>query len=105
LHARGSLCFSELRDWRTQPFMSTHFRPVSDDELRRRAESGGPASAEARVLEGLRLARAKDRQIFAFRVGDYYLTGPMPDAKTEAVMLGAAEIIEHCRRLARARVM
>jgi hypothetical protein len=83
--------------------MSVHFRQVPDDELQERAESGGPASAEARVLAGLRLARAKDRQIFAFRVGDYYLTGPMPDAKTEAVMLSATEIIEHSRRLAKAR--
>ena len=35
--------------------------------------------------------RAKDRQVFAFRVGDYFVTGPLPDARSEARMIKLAE--------------
>jgi hypothetical protein len=43
------------------------------------------------VLARLRLQRAKDRQAFAFRQGDYWITPPMPDASTEVVMLDMPE--------------
>ena len=64
---------------------------VPDEELARLAQEGGPLSVEARVLRELGKRRAKDRQVFAFRVGDYYYTGPMPDARTEIALLGLAE--------------
>ena len=35
--------------------------------------------------------RAKDRQVFAFRVGDYMVVGPVPDAKTKSLMIEIAE--------------
>ena len=65
---------------------------VPDEELRRVAQEGGPLSVEARVLRELGKRRAKDRQVFAFRIGgDYYYTGPMPDARTEIALLELAE--------------
>ena len=33
------------------------------------------------MVDTLRKLRAKDRQIFAFRVGDSWFTGPTPDAR------------------------
>jgi hypothetical protein len=37
------------------------------------------------------LLRAKDRQVFAFRFGDYLIAGPVADAKTELAMIEFAE--------------
>jgi hypothetical protein len=64
---------------------------VLDEELARLAQEGGPLSVEARVLIELGKRRAKDRQVFAFRVGDYYYTGPIPDARTEIALLELAD--------------
>jgi hypothetical protein len=64
---------------------------VSDQELERLAMEHGTGCVEAMVLARLRCMRAKDRQVFAFRVGDYFLTGPVPDARTEVRMLDLAE--------------
>jgi hypothetical protein len=64
---------------------------VSDEELKRLVEQRGPLSAEASVIRQLSKDRAKDRQVFAWRVGEYYFTGPMPDAQTELAMLEQAE--------------
>jgi hypothetical protein len=71
--------------------MGLEVEPVPDEELERLARERGLASIEARVLSKLRLDRAGDRQVYAFRAGDYYFTGPAPDAKTEATILGLAE--------------
>ena len=51
----------------------------------------GPVSVEARVLLELRRRRAKDHQEFAFRVGDYYFVGPMPDARTELALIAVVD--------------
>jgi hypothetical protein len=64
---------------------------VPDEELTRLAQEGGPLSVEARVLRELGKRRAKDRQVYVFRVGDYYFTGPIPDARTEIALLELAE--------------
>jgi hypothetical protein len=49
--------------------MADHVEFVPDEELERLAKERGPSSVEARMVEELRKLRAKDRQIFAFRVG------------------------------------
>jgi hypothetical protein len=57
---------------------------VADADLQRLAEEKGPASAEAQALAQLKTQRAQDLQVHCFRVGDTYLTGPMPDATEPA---------------------
>jgi hypothetical protein len=57
---------------------------VSDEELQQLAEEFGPTSAEAQVLVQLASQRAQDLQVFAFRVGDQYVTGPLPEAAGQA---------------------
>ena len=57
---------------------------VSDEELQRLAEELGPASPEAQVLAQLASQRGQDHQFFAFRVGDQYVTGPLPEAAGQA---------------------
>ena len=71
--------------------MATELIAVSDLELARLALLGGPTCAEAQVKRQLRAHRAKDRQVYVFRVGDYYFTGPIPDARTEIAMLDLAD--------------
>ena len=56
---------------------------VSDEDLQRLAEERGPTSAEAQALAQLKSQRGQDLQVHCFRVGDTYLTGPLPEA-TEA---------------------
>jgi hypothetical protein len=67
---------------------------VPDERLDRLAKQQGPASVPARVQKHLQLARARDRQYFAFRVGNYWLTGPMPNAEMEAALIELAEAEE-----------
>ena len=55
------------------------------------AEAKGPTSAEAQALARLRLLRSKDRQVYAFRFGNYRIIGPIPDARTELAMIEFAE--------------
>ena len=57
---------------------------VSDDDLQQLAEEKGPASAEAQALAQLKAQRAQDLQVHCYRVGDTYLTGPLPDATEPA---------------------
>jgi hypothetical protein len=64
---------------------------VPDHELERLAKERGPLSIEAGIVEILRKRRAKDHQVHAFRVGDYYFTGPVPDARTEVAIIDLAE--------------
>jgi hypothetical protein len=60
---------------------------VPDEELERLAKNDGPHSVAAKVLAEVRAQRAKDRQVFAFRCGDYWITGPMPDVQDEAALI------------------
>jgi hypothetical protein len=60
---------------------------VPDEVLERLALEAGPESAPSRILKGLWRERARDRQVSAFRVGDYWITGPLMDAKTEAALI------------------
>lgn len=71
--------------------MAAELVSVSDAELERLARDSGPSSVEARIVRELREQRAKDRQVFAFRVGPYYFTGPIPDARTEIALLEIAD--------------
>jgi hypothetical protein len=57
---------------------------VADEGLQRLAEERGPTSAEAQVLAQLSIQRAQDLQIYAFRVGDQYVTGALPEATESA---------------------
>jgi hypothetical protein len=71
--------------------MAGEIELVSDEELERLAKERGPTSIEARIVQELHKLRAMDRQIFAFRVGAFWFTGPTPDAKTELWLLDLAE--------------
>jgi len=57
---------------------------VPEEELQRLADEEGPASPAATVLRNLAKKRAKDRQVFAWQLGQYYFVGPAPDAEMEA---------------------
>jgi hypothetical protein len=71
--------------------MADYVELVPDEELERLTKERGPSSVEARMVETLRKLRAKDRQIFAFRVGDSWFTGPTPGAKTDLWLLDLAD--------------
>jgi len=71
--------------------MAIEVERVSDEVLEMAAEENGPSSVEAQVLARLRLQRSKDRQVFAFRFGNYMIVGPIPDARTELAMIEIAE--------------
>jgi len=58
---------------------------VADEDLQRLAEERGPTSAEAQVLAQLSIQRAQDLQIYAFRVGDQYVTGALPEPSPQAM--------------------
>ena len=64
---------------------------VREDELRQKAIELGPLSPPANILHRLQEKRAKDRQVFAWRIGCYYFVGPAPDAETEMAMVRLAE--------------
>jgi hypothetical protein len=57
---------------------------ISDGDLQRLAEEKGPTSAEAQVLAQLKSQRGQDLQVHCFRVGDTYLTGPLPESTEPA---------------------
>jgi len=65
---------------------------VTDECLEVLSIANGPRSAESTALALLRDQRSRDRQVFAFRIGDYYMIGPMPDAETELMVLMAHEL-------------
>ena len=71
--------------------MTIQFERVPDEVLEMVAEEKGPSSAEAQALARLRLLRSKDRQVYAFRFGNYLVTGPIPDARSELTMIEIAE--------------
>ena len=74
--------------------MASGLVQVTDEEVEQLAREQGPGSVVARIWSELRLQRARDRQFFAFRFGPYWVTGPMPDAKTEATILDLADEVE-----------
>jgi len=63
---------------------------LPDQELEELARENGAGSVEAMVLAKLRCMRAKDRQVFAFQVGDYLMVGSPPDATSEARLIKPA---------------
>jgi hypothetical protein len=71
--------------------MEDQIELVPDEVLEDLALEAGPASVPARILSGLWSARARDRQVFAFRVGNYWVTGPLMDARTEAALIDLAD--------------
>ncbi len=63
------------------------------------AREGGPLSLAAQILRRLWSARALDRQHHAFRVGNYWVTGPIMDPKAEVMLIELAEArlqSQHC---------
>jgi hypothetical protein len=62
---------------------------VTDERLEALSMAFGPNSTEARALELLRYYRARDRQVFAFRIGQRLMIGPMPDGRTKLMALMA----------------
>ena len=66
---------------------------INDDRLELLSIAHGANSAEATALTLLRQQRARDRQVFAFRIGDHYMVGPMPDAQTNLMALMAHEFV------------
>jgi hypothetical protein len=68
-----------------------HVELIPDEVLEHLALEGGPKSVPARILRGLRRLRARDWQVFAFRVGNYWITGPLMDARTEAALIDLAD--------------
>ncbi|KAB2919903.1 MAG: hypothetical protein F9K29_03300 [Hyphomicrobiaceae bacterium] len=77
--------------------MLSKMQHIEDDELERLAAEAGPDSLEAKTLDDLRRERAQDRQAFAFRIGEFYLVGPMPDAETDLTMSLAYEYVKRMR--------
>jgi hypothetical protein len=65
---------------------------VPDTLLESLARTEGPSSIEGQVWRHLREQRAGDRQVFAFRIGAFWLTGAFPDARTEARLIAIAEL-------------
>jgi hypothetical protein len=71
---------------------------VADDELERLAAERGPDSLEALTLKDLRQQRAQDKQVFAFRLGEYYVVGALPDAETELAMTVINEVAKKLKK-------
>jgi hypothetical protein len=67
----------------------THAGP--DAALEFAASVLGADSIEAEVLANLRRDRARDRQVHAFRCGEWWMIGPMPDAITELAIIELAK--------------
>ena len=66
---------------------------VTDERLEVLSMAFGPNSTEARALELLRHYRARDRQVFAFRIGEHLMIGPMPDGRAKLMALMAHECV------------
>ena len=49
---------------------------IPDDELERLAAERGRGSLEGNSLAELRRERAQDKQVFAYRLGEYIVIGP-----------------------------
>jgi hypothetical protein len=71
--------------------MMIEVEKIPDDLLEAAAQREGPDSVEAEILDTLRAERARDRQVHALRIGRCWITGPIPDARTELVLIKLAE--------------
>jgi hypothetical protein len=69
--------------------------PIPDDELERLSVERGPGSVEVNSLAELRSERAQDRQVSAYRLGQFIVIGPEPSAQDELVFLLANEATKH----------
>jgi hypothetical protein len=49
---------------------------------------------EAWTLDDLRRQRARDKQVFAFRLGEFFMVGPMPTAQDELTFVLAHEALK-----------
>jgi hypothetical protein len=63
----------------------------------RLAKDRGRRSIEARIVRILRRRRAKDYQVYAFRVGNHYFTGPVRDARTELAIIDLVAVADWIR--------
>ena len=70
---------------------------LSDDELEHLAAEGGADSKAAHALAELRALRARDEQVFAYRLGDLLVVLPEPTAKERIRLLLAYEASKHMR--------
>ena len=70
--------------WKTMTLASPEMVLIPDEDLQRLAEEKGPASAEAQALAQLKIQRAQDMQVHCFKVGESYLTGPLPETTEPA---------------------
>src|SRR5437660_6935211 len=59
----------------TDFFGDAAVKVVPDEELKQLAEAAGPSSTAAAMLQAIKEYRAKDRQVFAFRINDYFFCG------------------------------
>ena len=64
---------------------------IPEEHLKRLAEEEGPRSAAAMIPRSLAKKRARDRQVYAWQLGQYYFVGPTPDAEMEARIRGFVE--------------
>jgi len=71
--------------------MLTKLRPIPHDELGRLAAGAGPDSYAAGMLTELRERRARDEQVFAFRLGEFIVIGPTPSPEEELQLTLAYE--------------
>jgi hypothetical protein len=74
---------------------------LSDAELEQIATRDGPDSLAAQTLAELRAQRAQDKQVVAFRLGAFYVIGPIPTALEELTFLLAHEVTKHLKGRAR----
>ena len=70
---------------------------IPDDELERLAAEHGPSSVEANAFDELRRERAQDKQVFAYRRGDFIAVGPEPAPEDEVVFMPANEATKHLK--------
>jgi hypothetical protein len=57
----------------------------------------GLGGLEANSLAELRRERAQDKQVFAFRLGDFIVIEPKPSAQEELVFMLANEATKHLK--------
>lgn len=70
---------------------------VADKELERLAAESGLDSKAAHALAELRALRARDEQVFAYRLGDLLMVLPEPTAEERVRLLLAYEASKHMK--------
>lgn len=71
---------------------------LGDEQLEQMAARDGPDSLAGRTLADLRAQRAQDKQVFAFRLGDFLVVGPMPTPEDELTFRLAYEATKHLKK-------